>query len=113
MYEHRSEELLPRPLFAKRVLRHTAAAILVGCGALGIGIIGYHVLGGLSWIDSFLNASMILGGMGPVDPLKSSAAKIFAGIYALFSGLLVIGVAGVVFAPFIHRLLHHFHIANE
>lgn len=113
MYEHRSQELLPRPLFAKRVLRHTASAILVGCAALGIGIAGYHFLGHLSWVDSFLNASMILGGMGPVDLLKSSAAKIFAGAYALFSGLLVIGVAGVVFAPFIHRLLHHFHIEDE
>jgi len=113
MYEHHTQPLLPRPLFARRVLRHASAAMLVAFGALGIGIAGYHFLGRLSWIDSYLNASMILGGMGPVDPLKSTAAKLFAGAYALFSGLLVIGVAGVVFAPFIHRLLHHFHIEDE
>jgi|SRR6185436_278377 len=113
MYEHRHQRLLPRPLFAKRVLRHTAFAFLVAFGALGVGIIGYHVLGKLSWMDSFLNASMILGGMGPVAPLTTPGAKLFAGSYALFSGLLFIGVAGVVFAPFIHRLLHHFHIEDE
>jgi len=80
---------------------------------LGIGVLGYHVLDGLSWIDSLLNASMILGGMGPVDPLRSSAAKIFASFYALFSGLAFIGVASLIIAPFAHRLLHRFHIQSE
>jgi hypothetical protein len=67
----------------------------------------------LSWIDSLLNASMILGGMGPVDPLQSTAAKVFASCYALFSGLAFIGVAGVMLAPFAHRLLHRFHIQQR
>jgi hypothetical protein len=88
-----------------------AAAVIAG--SLAIGMIGYHYLGGLGWIDSFLNASMILGGMGPVDPMTSSAAKLFAGTYALFAGLIFLGMAGVVFAPFVHRLLHRFHIDTE
>ena len=81
--------------------------------ALGIGVLGYHFLGHLKWIDSLLNASMILGGMGPVDPLQSTAAKVFASCYALFSGLAVIGIAGVMLAPFAHRLLHRFHIEGK
>jgi hypothetical protein len=77
---------------------------------LGIGLLGYHYLGKLQWIDSLLNASMILGGMGPVDPLHSQTAKIFASCYALFAGLVFIGVATLIVAPFVHRLLHRFHI---
>jgi hypothetical protein len=73
-------------------------------------VLGYHFFGGLSWIDSLLNASMILGGMGPVDPLHSSAAKIFASCYALFPGLAFIGIASLIVAPFAHRLLDRFHI---
>jgi hypothetical protein len=73
-------------------------------------MVGYHSLAKLNWVDSFLNASMILGGMGPVDPLQSSAAKIFAGCYALFSGLAFIGIASLIVAPFAHRLLHRFHL---
>ena len=76
---------------------------------VGIGVLGYHWLARLSWIDSLLNASMILGGMGPVDPLKSDAAKIFASCYALFSGLAFIGIVSVLLAPFVHRMLHRFH----
>ena len=76
---------------------------------LGIGVLGYHWLARLSWIDSLLNASMILGGMGPVDPLKSDAAKIFASCYALFSGLAFIGIVSVLLAPFVHRMLHRVH----
>jgi hypothetical protein len=80
---------------------------------LEIGVLGYHFLGGLSWIDSLLNASMILGGMGPVDPLHSSTAKIFASCYALFSGLAFIGIASLIVAPFAHRLLHRFHVVEK
>ena len=76
---------------------------------LGMGILGYHYIAGLSWIDSLLNASMILGGMGPVDPLKTDCAKIFASFYALFSGLAFIGIVSVLLAPFVHRMLHRFH----
>ena len=81
--------------------------------ALGVGVLGYHFVAHLGWIDSLLNASMILGGMGPVDPLRSAAAKLFASGYALFSGLAVIGIAGVMLAPFAHRLLHRFHIEGK
>jgi hypothetical protein len=75
-------------------------------GGLGIGVVGYHIVAHLSWIDSLLNASMILGGMGPVDTLKTDASKIFASFYALFSGLAFVGIVSVLLAPFVHRLLH-------
>jgi hypothetical protein len=78
--------------------------------ALAIGIIGYHEIAGLPWIDALLDASMILGGMGPVNPLKTNAAKLFASFYALFSGLFFIVTTGILLAPFLHRLLHHFHL---
>jgi hypothetical protein len=110
MYEHRTHPLLSRAKFARRVARHMLLALFLVGVALGIGVLGYHCLGGLSWIDSLLNASMILGGMGPIDPLHSDAAKIFASCYALFSGLAFVGIAGLMIAPFAHRLLHRFHI---
>jgi len=113
VYEKHNEELLPRPLFAKRVLSHAALAFIVIAGALFVGMAGYHFLGALGWTDSFLNASMILGGMGPVNPLDTTAAKIFAGSYALFAGLVFIGVCGLVFAPFLHRLIHYFHLEDD
>src|SRR5205809_1698445 len=103
MYERRNHPLLSRAKFVRRVGRHALIALVAIAIALGIGVIGYHSLGGLGWIDSLLNASMILGGMGPVDPLKTSAAKIFASFYALFSGLAFIGIASVLLAPFVHR----------
>jgi hypothetical protein len=77
--------------------------------ALAIGIVGYHYLDHLAWLDAFVDAAMILGGMGPVHPLIGQPAKVFAGIYALFAGVVFIGVSGVIIAPFVHRLLHHFH----
>jgi len=110
MYERRNHRLLSRAKFVRRVGRHALIALVAIAIALGIGVMGYHSLGGLGWIDSLLNASMILGGMGPVDPLKTSAAKIFASFYALFSGLAFIGIASLMVAPFAHRLLHRFHI---
>jgi len=113
MYEHRSHPLLSRAKFARRVFRHLLLALLAIGIALGIGVIGYHCIGDLSWVDSLLNASMILGGMGPVDPLHSSAAKLFASFYALFSGLAFIGIASLMVAPFAHRLLHRFHIEGK
>lgn len=96
-----------------RVLAHLGLAVAAAVLALLIGVAGYHYLDGLPWVDAFLNASMILGGMGPIDPLRSSAAKIFAGSYALFAGLIFIGIAGVVIAPFAHRVLHHFHMDDD
>jgi len=80
--------------------------------ALSFGILGYHFLGELSWLDSLLNASMILGGMGPVDTLHTPISKIFASFYALFSGVFFIGAATMLIAPFAHRLIHRFHLEN-
>jgi len=113
LYEHRTHPLLAWPKFLRRVGHHLIIALIVIGMALGIGVAGYHWVGGLAWIDSLLNASMILGGMGPVDPLKSDAAKIFASIYALFSGLAFIGISGLMLAPFAHRLLHRVHLEQH
>ncbi len=113
MYEHRKQPLASRQVFVQRVLTNAligAAMILI---ALGIGILGYHFFEGLSWIDSLLNASMILGGMGPVNALQTTAGKLFASFYALFSGVVFIAAMGVLAAPIFHRFLHHFHLADE
>ncbi len=109
MYEHHTEPLLTPAEFLRRVLRHGTLAAGLVAAALGLGICGYHFLGMLSWVDALLNASMILSGMGPVDPFHTQAIKIFAAAYALFSGLVFIGVASVLVAPFAHRLLHRLH----
>lgn len=93
-----------------RVASHVLLAFAAIAIALAIGIVGYRYLGHFSWIDSLLNASMILGGMGPVGELKTDAAKVFASIYALFAGIVFIGVLGTLLAPFVHRLMHRFHI---
>src|SRR5947207_12161302 len=108
MYEHRTDRLLTRIEFAQRVAGHFGYSALACAIALGAGVAGYHFIAGLKWIDSLLNASMILGGMGPVDQLQTNAAKIFASFYALFSGLAFIGIASLMVAPFAHRLLHRF-----
>ena len=113
MYERRSHPLLSRAKFARRVGRHLLLALFLIALALGVGVFGYRFLGGLSWIDSLLNASMILGGMGPVDPLHSNTAKLFASFYALFSGLAFVGIASLMIVPFAHRLLHRFHIEQK
>lgn len=110
MYEHRSHPLLTRIQFVKRVALHLTWAISMVAFALGLGILGYHFLGKLRWVDSLLNASMILAGMGPVDPLHTTSAKVFASCYALFSGLAFIGIATLLIAPFAHRLLHRVHL---
>ena len=113
MYERQDHSLLSRARFLRRVGRNFLVVVLFVAVALGIGVLGYHYIAHLGWVDALLNASMILGGMGPVDPLQSSAAKIFASCYALFSGLAFIGVAGVMLAPFAHRLLHRFHVEGK
>jgi len=109
MYENRKQPLLSTAIFLKRVARHWLAGFGVLAFGLGGGILGYHYIAGLSWIDSFLNASMILGGMGPVGELKTDYAKIFAACYALFAGLVFVGIVSVLLAPFVHRLLHRVH----
>ena len=113
MFEHRKEPLLSRREFLRRLAKNASYGLaLVAVSLLG-GILGYHVLGDLSWTDSFLNAAMILSGMGPVDALHSRAAKIFSGCYALYSGIALISTAAVVFAPLLHRALHRFHLAQD
>ena len=109
MYEKLKQPLLSRAEFSKRVGRHGLVALAVLVAGLGIGVLGYHFIAHLSWIDSLLNASMILGGMGPIDPLPNNAAKLFASFYALFSGLAFVGIVSVLVAPFVHRLLHRIH----
>ncbi len=113
MFEHRREPLLPRRVFYHRVARSFAAGSGIIVIALAIGVGGYHGFEGLSWLDAFLNASMILSGMGPVAPLQTTAGKVFAGCYALFSGFALITSAGVVFAPVFHRFIHKFHLEKD
>ncbi len=111
--EGRSQRPLSPAAFRRRLLRFVLAAALLVAVALGVGMAGYHLLEGQGWIDAFLNASMILGGMGPVGPLNTDRGKLFAGFYALFAGLIFLAVIGLVFAPLIHRLLHKFHFDEE
>jgi predicted membrane-bound spermidine synthase len=100
---------LDRPPRPHAVFRSAAIAATAIAVALGIGVLGYRYFNGETWIDALLDASMILGGMGPVSPLNSDAAKLFAAFYALFSGLTFIAIAGVVSAPWIHFVLHRLH----
>jgi len=110
MFERRHEPLLPRAAFHGRLLRSVAlAAGLIGV-SLMLGIFGYHWVAGLSWIDSILNASMILAGMGPVSDITRNSGKLFASAYALFSGVAFLTSVSVVLAPLLHRFLHHFHM---
>jgi hypothetical protein len=112
-YESRSDRLLPRAEFLWRVVRHFCIGLATVAVALFVGVAGYHWLAHLPWVDALVNASMILGGMGPIDPLPNAASKIFASLYALFSGLVFIALLAVVLAPFLHRLIHGFHISSE
>ena len=113
MFEKRSQKLLSRRLYLRRQL----GSLLLGMGsltiALFIGVAGYHWLGDLGWVDSILNASMILGGMGPVDTMHTAAAKLFASAYALFSGVVFIGAMAIVLGPAVHRMLHAFHVDDD
>jgi len=113
MFEHHRQPLLPRSAYLRRVVRFSGWAFLIVLGSVAIGMIGYHFLEGLAWMDAFLNAAMILGGMGPVNPIHTEGGKLFAGIYALYSGLVFLLAAGVLFAPILHRFMHRFHLEME
>lgn len=113
MYEHKDRPMLARPAFYRRLLLHFFTAVGFLAGSLGLGMAGYAYFERLGWLDAFLNAAMILGGMGPVDLPQSSGGKLFAGLYALYSGLAVLIVAGIVVAPLLHRLMHRFHWDTE
>jgi hypothetical protein len=110
MYEHHNQPLLNIKNFFTRMLKHGLLSFALLISSLGIGILGYHFLEGLSWIDALVNASMILGGMGPVNPLQTTAGKVFASFYALYSGMIFLIIAGVMLAPVVHRFLHQFHL---
>ncbi len=113
MFESRHEPILPTRIFIRRLLGCVGVAFIIIFVALGIGTCGYHFIAHLPWIDALLNASMILTGMGPVDVLRSDAAKIFASCYALFSGVVFISLMGLLLSPIAHRVLHKFHVADE
>jgi len=109
MYEHRHAPPVRRKVFLARLSVHIIAAVVVLGGSLGLGMWGYAYFEGLAWRDAFLNAAMLLGGMGPVESPQTSGGKLFAGAYALYAGMVFLLVAGIVFAPLVHRLLHRFH----
>jgi hypothetical protein len=113
MFEHRRQPLLPRRIFYARLARSAMIAGIILFFSLTVGICGYHFLEHMPLLDAFLNASMILSGMGPVGELKTAAGKFFAGCYALFSGLAFISSIGIVVAPLFHRFIHRFHLENE
>jgi len=113
MFERKSQTIAPFSVFIIRLARFVGMAVLLILAALSIGIAGYHWIAGLRWVDALLNASMILGGMGPVDRLTTAGAKVFASLYALFSGLVFIAVMGIVFSPIVHRMLHRFHMDEK
>ena len=109
MYESSNTRPLSRKLFLRRMLDHAVAAAVLVTLSLGIGMTGYAHYENLPWRDSFLNSAMLLGGMGPVNAPQTPAGKVFAGLYALYAGLVFIITAGVVVTPVLHRLLHKFH----
>jgi hypothetical protein len=113
MYEHRRERLLPRAAFLRRVALHVATAGLVVVGSLVAGMAGYVHWERLGWLDAFLNAAMLLGGMGPIWSPVTTGGKIFAGVYALYAGMVFLVVAGLVLAPLVHRVLHRFHLESK
>jgi hypothetical protein len=110
VFEHRLSPLLPLPAFRARLLKMASLGFSLIVASLAVGMLGYHYIAGQTWPDSYLNAAMILSGMGPIGDLKSTAAKIFAGTYALYSGLALILIAGIILAPIVHRFLHKFHL---
>jgi hypothetical protein len=109
----RRADFLAREHYRKRVFQGIRVGALLVAGSLVLGMCGYHFVVGLPWIDALLNASMILTGMGPVDPVRTTAGKLFASAYALFSGVIFLTTAALVFAPAVHRFLHRFHLELE
>jgi TRAP-type C4-dicarboxylate transport system permease small subunit len=110
MRERYRAQLPPHPVFLRRLARTFLLAVFIIGGSLCLGVLGYHSIGGLPWVDALLNASMILGGMGPVDVLTTRSAKLFASAYALFSGVILLASVAVMIAPLVHRFLHRYHL---
>ena len=112
-FEHRLQPLLTTQEFLRRQLIAIVVSFALLLVWIFLGMLGYHILADLPWVDAFLNTAMIVGGMGPVDLLPSDAAKIFAGVYAIFSGVILLSSFGVLAAPLYHRFLHKFHLDIE
>lgn len=109
MYEPKSHPPLPRRQFVQRLLRHAAVAFVLLLFSLLLGMAGYAYFENLSWRDAFLNSAMLMGGMGPVDAPQTDGGKVFAGLYALYAGLFLLIIAGIVLTPIVHRVMHRFH----
>ncbi|PYQ47369.1 MAG: hypothetical protein DMF78_23960 [Acidobacteria bacterium] len=109
MYEHHHSPLAPRAVFLRRLAGHFGVAAALMLVSLGAGILGYRWFEHLRWADAFLNAAMLLGGEGPVEAPATRAGKLFAGLYALYSGMVFVVAAGILMAPVIHRIMHRFH----
>jgi hypothetical protein len=112
-YERKGEPIVSREVFLRRLGRNALVALSIIGASLIAGILGYHTLEGMEWIDAFLESAMLLGGMGPIHAPMTPAGKIFAGVYALYSGILVIGTAGIILAPIFHRVLHSLHVEDD
>ncbi len=104
--KRKNHNILPPKEFVKRVLKYTVFSISLLIISLGVGVLGYHFIGNLNWIDSIYNAAMILTGMGPVNEMVTDSAKLFASVYAIFSGVIFLSTVAIFFAPFAHRLMH-------
>lgn len=113
MFEKRYQPIASKRIFFMRILRGILLGLLAIVVAQYIGMLGYHHFENMSWVDAFVNAAMILSGMGPMGPLLTNGGKIFAGFYALFSGLAFIMIIGLIFAPIVHRFFHKFHLDTE
>jgi hypothetical protein len=112
-YERKGEPVVSREVFLRRLGRNATVALSVIGASLVVGIIGYRTLEGMEWIDAFLESAMLLGGMGPIHAPATVAGKLFAGVYALYSGILVIATAGIILAPIFHRVLHSLHLEDD
>lgn len=109
-FEHYHEKLLPRRQFIRRLLKYSLISVALIVASLLVGMVGYRVFEGLPWVVAFLNAAMLMGGMGPVNPLHTGSGKVFAGIYALYCGMVLLIAVAIFAAPIFHRFLHHFHM---
>lgn len=112
-YERLNQELAPFGVFVRRVLGSLAFVLMLIAISLAVGMLGYHAYGRMSWIDAYANAAMILSGMGPLAPMETFAGKLFAGTYALYSGLFLVMAAGLLLAPLLHRFLHRIHLDDD
>ena len=113
MFERKNERLATKQVFVTRIFFSVIISLFVIAVSLGFGTYGYHLFGELPWIDSLLNAAMILTGMGPVDPMKSFGGKLFATFYCLFSGIVFLTLMAIILAPIYHRFLHTFNLADD